>query len=121
MANEYRKKIKGRMNNPDEKVSLSKLLHASIPYDQHLCQAQEAHSKRDRDAFVENMRKVIDHLGEIEEITGVDMLVPMRRFGSAIESAEEGNWSDAISFLFKGDVTFWEKIDESDIKVEIKT
>jgi len=120
MTNKYREKIEERMENPNRKVSLSELLHASIPYDQYLCQAQEAHSERDRDAFVENMRKVIDHLGEIEEITGVDMLVPMRRFGSAIESAEEGNWSDVISFLFKGDVAFWEKIDESEVEVKFE-
>jgi len=63
------------------------------------------------------MREVKDHVGEIEKITGIDMLVTMRRFGSAIRSAEEGNWPDAISFLFKGDVAFWEKIDQSDIKL----
>ena len=96
---------------------MSKLLHTSIPYDQYLCQAQFAHSERDLDEFVKNMRKVKNHAGEIEKITGIDMLVPMRRFGSAIRSAEEGNWPDAISFLFKGDVAFWERIDQSDIKL----
>jgi len=49
MADEYRKGIKERMDNPNKKIPLSEILHASIPYDQYLVSAQYAYREKEEE------------------------------------------------------------------------
>jgi len=129
MADEYRRKIRERMN--DQEVPLSEVLHASVPYDQYLTSAQHAYAERDAEDFIENMREVLEHEREIQSVTGIDLSEAIELHKESLEAAEyvaeislkekiRKKWSEAISKLWQGDSKFWEAIDESKIKVEIK-